>query len=327
MNKSTIYILKGLRKLYAKAFRVPSLPKPACEQDPLAVSRIIYDKLIDDKPCMIARFGSTELVTLVNYLGVKQSDRSILKYIQGRSLPWWWHEGIMDQIQRWSGFFPPTQNKIEQFCELMLEDMKEVDVLGSWLSDESYIEARCSYIKVRLILMEPFWTNLSWMRALEGKKVLIIHPFAETIRMQYGKRHFLFDNPTVLPEFSSLKIIKAVQTLGRSDDRFEDWFDALESMKNEIDKTDFEFALIGCGAYGFPLAAYVKRIGKKSIHLGGALQLLFGIKGNRWENEDFGEQTFGKKGVYKALMNEYWVKPMVVEKPKSAENVESECYW
>lgn len=49
-------------------------------------------------------------------------------------------------------------------------------------------------------------------------------------------------------------------------------------MKDEIDKRDYDIALIGCGAYGFPLAAHIKRSGKKAVHLGGALQLLFGIK-------------------------------------------------
>ena len=55
-------------------------------------------------------------------------------------------------------------------------------------------------------------------------------------------------------------------------------------MKAQIDKEDFDICLIGAGAYGFPLAAYVKRKGKKAVHLGGALQLLFGIKGSRWED-------------------------------------------
>ena len=53
-------------------------------------------------------------------------------------------------------------------------------------------------------------------------------------------------------------------------------------MKSEIDKCDYDVCLIGCGAYGFPLAAHVKHKGKQAIHLGGTLQLLFGIKGNRW---------------------------------------------
>ena len=59
-------------------------------------------------------------------------------------------------------------------------------------------------------------------------------------------------------------------------------------MKAEIDKNYFDIAIIGCGVYGFPLVAHGKRIGKKSIHLGGPTQMLFGIKGKRWlENPNF----------------------------------------
>ena len=50
-------------------------------------------------------------------------------------------------------------------------------------------------------------------------------------------------------------------------------------MKSQMDQTDYDIALIGCGAYGFPLAAHAKRMGKQAIHMGGSLQLLFGIRG------------------------------------------------
>ena len=93
-------------------------------------------------------------------------------------------------------------------------------------------------------------------------------------------------------------------------------------MENEVDKHDFDIALIGCGAYGFPLAAYVKRKGKKAVHFGGSLQLLFGIRGNRWENPNYNPIY-----NYANLMNEYWVKPGSVEKPQNAEKVENACYW
>ena len=86
----------------------------------------------------------------------------------------------------------------------------------------------------------------------------------------------------MLPDFE-LKTIKAVQTIAGQKSEFETWFDALESMKDQISKTDFDIAIIGCGAYGFPLASYVKDLGKQAIHLGGVTQLLFGIKGKRWE--------------------------------------------
>lgn len=327
MNTLSIFTFKALRKLYSKAFRVQPL-RPACEQDPDIGSRIIYDKLMDNQPCMIARFGSTELITMVNYLGVKHPDKNILKYIKGESLAWWWNEGIMEQMQRWSGFFPPTQEKIEQFCELMLEDMKEVDVLGSWLDGERYFDGNMNTIKVHLRLLEPFWGSESWTRALKGKKVLVIHPFAETILQQYEKREQLFKQKEILPDFASLTVIKAVQTLGQTSDEYVDWFEALDSMKHQIDKADFDVCLIGAGAYGFPLAAYVKKIGKKAIHLGGSLQLLFGIKGKRWEDPNYGVQVWNiPYGFYPSLMNEYWTRPLNVEKPETAQKVEGACYW
>ena len=70
-------------------------------------------------------------------------------------------------------------------------------------------------------------------------------------------------------------------------------------------------ALIGCGAYGLPLAAHVKRINKQAIHMGGALQILFGIKGKRWDNHP----TIGN------LYNEYWVRPKTQDKPTHSNNM------
>ena len=99
-------------------------------------------------------------------------------------------------------------------------------------------------------------------------------------------------------------------------------------MKKEVEREDFYVCLIGCGAYGFPLAAYVKRMGKQAIHLGGALQLLFGIKGSRWENPNYGVKEWGiTYGSYSSLINEFWVKPLIKDTPKNAKQVEGACYW
>ena len=119
-----------------------------------------------------------------------------------------------------------------------------------------------------------------------------------------------------------------MQSLGQGDPRFRDWFEALDYMKTEIDKIDYDICLIGAGAYGFPLAAHVKRRGKKALHLGGALQLLFGIIGSRWEDSNYGVKKWGiPKGKYANLINEHWVRPDEDEKPKNAMAVEGECYW
>lgn len=328
MNKNQIFVLKSFRKVYGKLFTKSTKSKPICIEDADLASQIIYNTLMADKPCMIARFGSTELTCLLNYIGVTRDKKKYLSYIKGETQSWWWEQKIINQMQQWSGFFPPTIEKIEQFCKLMLQDIPEVDILGSWLPQEKYFEQQLNTQKVHLRLLEPFWVNQPWTSALVGKNVLVVHPFTDTIVHQYSKREIIFNNRNVLPKFKSLHVVKAVQTLGEGDDRFKDWFDALDFMKNEIDEKDYDVCLIGCGAYGFPLAAHVKRMGKKAIHLGGALQLLFGIKGKRWEDPNYGVKEWGiAYGSYTNLVNENWVRPDLKYKTKNAEKVEGACYW
>ncbi len=281
-------------------------------------NQLVYEALMADKPCMIARFGSTELTTLTNYIGIRINNQNKQDFITGKSLKWWWEPAILKQMQVWSGFFPPTQEKIEAFCDLMLHDTPQVDILGSWLTEEQNVAQGLVNAK-RVILedLEPFFTKNPWTKALAGKKVLVVHPFAETIEKQYLKRELLFDNG-LLPEFE-LKTIKAVQSVAGVETEFEDWFDALNHMKLQIDATAYDICIIGCGAYGFPLAAHVKRSGKKAVHMAGATQLLFGIKGKRWENYVV--------WPYMNLFNEHWVRPGENEKPKNANAVEGACYW
>ena len=171
---------------------------------------------------------------------------------------------------------------------------------------------QCIYLKT----LEPFWFDRPWSSALEGKRVLVIHPFEETIRQQYEKRKELFKDPQVLPEFD-LITLKAVQSIGGKSDKFSSWFDALEWMYQQAMAIDFDIALIGCGAYGFPLAAKIKNAGKMAIHMGGVTQLLFGIKGGRWD----------ARPGYVSLYNENWCRPSSAEKPKDASQVENACYW
>jgi len=321
MNYSQ-FCLKSLRAIYQKVFGTNQPPPFHIISDIQTASDLIYQHLVLDKPCMVARFGAFEMATIINYIGVKRGQRPVTKYIKGEELDWWWNITLLNYIQSNAGFFPSTVEKIEKFCEMMIQDIPMVDILGSWLDDERYFQDELKNATlVEGLLLEPFWSNPPWTNALRGKKILVIHPFAQSIRMQYEKRKLLFKNKDILPEFE-LKTIKAVQSMGGANNDFADWFEALDYMKAETDKTDYDICLIGCGAYGFPLAAHVKRMGKKVVHLGGCLQLLFGIRGARWENPDY-HPVF----KYTALMNDHWVRPCEEEKPKNAEQVEGACYW
>ena len=329
MKKLQAILLKTLRRLYAKAFIGELPPYDRGVTDFNQASELIYDLLVSGKPCMVARFGNNELRALINYLGVAEKKRSSWNYIRGKEFAWWWETSLKKKMTECAGFFPSTDANLMKFGELMVEDMKQVDLLGSWLREEQvmieYYDLH--FKKVRLMLLEPYWATNPWTRVLEGKKVLVVHPFATLIEKQYElKRELLFKDKRVLPKFE-LKTLQAVQSIG-GDSHFQDWFEALDWMKNQIDAIDYDIALIGCGAYGFPLAAHMKRMGKQAVHLGGALQLLFGIRGRRWEDANYGVREWGiANGLYCNLMNEAWVRPSDVERPACADKVEDACYW
>ena len=153
-----------------------------------------------------------------------------------------------------------------------------------------------------------------------GKKVLVIHPQAEIIRSQYARREKIFPGTNILPEFE-LIVQKAVQTnAGEVDERYATWFEALEDMYRKAMAVDFDLAILGCGAYGFPLAAKMKAAGKQAVHLGGITQILFGIHGKRWD-EDKNHQFLQK------YYSDAWVRLTDKEKPKGANVVEDGCYW
>lgn len=328
MKKIEIITLKALRKIYGKLFSSKSSTYDRGITDPDKASELIYSLLATGKSCMIARYGAFELASVINYLGVSDSRHSYLKYISCKSPQWWWNKRLMEYMQSNAGFFPATEENLIRFGELMIEDSKQLDILGSWLPDEKTMitDFKLNLTKVTLLSLEPYWSKNPWSRVLEGKKVLVIHPFASLIEQQYKeKREVLFDDKQVLPKFD-LKTIKAVQSLG-GECEYHDWFEALDVMKSQMDATDYDIVLLGCGAYGFPLAAHAKRMGKQAIHLGGALQLLFGIRGKRWDNLEFGTKSICAKGGYGQLFNTHWVYPGENERPKSFRQVEEGCYW
>ncbi len=320
-NKYFIKICCFLQRKYLQRHAIEPIEMLPYDDIPDSVSKTISSLLLSDSPCMISRFGSVELGCVINYLGV--SHPNISRFVYGVGHPWWWVKSVKEEMGNNAGFFPVTDEGLKFFSERILKDVGLIDVLAAWRTEEAFLKNKMGGAKrIRFLLLDPFWSEQPWTIALVGKKILVVHPFVETIQFQYEKRNLLFKKKQILPDFE-LKTLKAVQTIaGQRDERFKDWFEALEYMKKEVDKIDYDICLIGCGAYGLPLAAHVKRMGKKAVHMGGSLQLLFGIKGRRWEDPNYND-TYN----YAQLMNEHWVRPNREEIPIAATDVEGGCYW
>lgn len=282
----------------------------------------ILKEIINNKePFMCARFGSTESRAILNYQlkQKKVSDFSaIIKHLNGKmNIYWKKHPKFLNNLIELSGFFPNDEKLLEDFINLYYNCTQNLDLLGIWNEYEEFLHVPEKTKLCKIRELEPWFYNEPWTEALEDKKILVIHPFEKTIQEQYKKRETLFNNDKILPDFE-LKTIKAVQTIAGEQSEFKDWFEALESMKNQMNKIDFDVAIIGCGAYGFPLASHAKNLGKIGIHLGGVTQLLFGIKGKRWEDWEHYTQLRKNNG-------EHWV--YANETPKDFKKVEDGCYW
>lgn len=327
--KAKDIIIRSLKRVYRALFH-PCFPAPKCIIDRNVSNELIYKILESGDPCMISRFGTTEINCINNYLCVVSKRPFILKcidYIKDKTHTPWWNESHFHTMHIYSGIFPETEETASRFSRRYLEDIPEIDILGCHQYYEKFMPLKDSVIKLHLECLYPFFVKSPWTRALKGKNVLVIHPFSNTIQTQYKKRKLLFDNEDVLPEFN-LITMQAVQTVAGEPSDFASWFDALDYMERKINGLDFDVAIIGCGAYGLPLAAHVKRMGRQAIHLAGGTQLLFGIKGARWDNPNYGDE-YGIKELfppyYCSLYNEYWTK--ATEKPKNSDLVENSCYW
>lgn len=285
-------------------------------------NRVIYNAIIEGKPFWAGRFGGTEMNMIYQQLLYRMHPEKDAR------------EAAVKQLCMLSGFFPNDIFLAERFVDLMLEDCGQIDLLAEWrryMEDYIYVKYQPNTMLTQLYHIEP-WNMYRhpnskikpWSAALKGKKVLVVHPFEQSIKEQYEKnREHIFERiynaEDVLPQFE-LITLKAVQTLaGEEDARFKTWFDALDWMIEQCRQIEFDVAIIGCGAYGFPLAAEIKRMGKIAIHLGGVTQIMFGIIGSRWEVEypDF----------YRNVVNKYWVRPQETERITNANTVESACYW
>jgi len=269
----------------------------------------IINLLNSSQPFFIGRIGSVELETICNYI-------YFTKRINGQDVPY--TNNIIGMLCNWAGFFPPDHMLIDSFCRMYLKKIKEADLL--WCMWQSKYENKlyqdyCPDTELSLYddTGFPLYEQVPWTSALKGKKVLVIHPFEKSVQINYKQKDKLFSNKNFMPDFE-LITIKAVQTLADNKNvQFSNWFEALDSMKERMSKTDFDIALVGAGAYGFPLAAYAKELGKQALHIGGMLQLYFGIRGKYYDQFNY--------------HNKYWTRPLDEEKPEGFKKVEAGRYW
>lgn len=217
---------------------------------------------------------------------------------------------------------PKDVEDLITFCQYQLDCYKISDLCACFFDQDimkpiySFIESSFQTQLIEYNIIEPYYLKDPWMKLLKGKNVLVISPFADTIQKQYKKRHLLFENKDVLPDFN-LICYKTHMTLA-GNKIHSSWKETFDIMWNDIKQLDFDIALLGCGGYGHPLCLHIRRdLNKSCIYIGGALQILFGIMGKRWETMP----------LITSLTNEHWCYPSTEETCLNSNTVEGGSYW
>ncbi len=272
---------------------------------------------------LVGRLGGTEGRFLGEYLKLKRLQKLGIPIQISSALSRRWKRRRSEVFLQ-AGFYFQDWTDAERFCNEYLDALKQTDILGAWGVAFTWVEGIGLDEKTTAVIpvgftapwVEPYVPGqVAWANSLEGKRVLVVSGFADSVSKQHPKISKIYTGVRY-PSFE-LRVVKAPLAAGNADVNGKSWFELLEETKRQIAGEEFDVALIAAGAFSYPLAAYVKSLGKIGIHCGGGLQLFFGIMGNRWNNSP---------EVLK-YVNKDWVRPSKAETPKMADKIEDACYW
>jgi len=270
----------------------------------IEANKLIAHKIKNNIVMNIGRIGKNELQVCIGYdtntgvdtfwIGNLQNNAGV--YGNEEDVVWFCYEYIKSI----------HMSDIHVYWQMGIDELQNY-FFHKYAKEATFIENRA---------VEPFHFQEPWSKELEGKNVLIVNPLAKSIPSQYKKRSLLWENKDILPEFN-LIMYESVQSIGNTGPHY-GWGESFRIMKEEISKLEFDIALLGCGAYGMPLGTFIKEeMNKSAIYVGGGLQILFGIKGKRWDAHD----------EISSMYNQNWIRPFPQEIPNDKDLVENGCYW
>ena len=237
-----------------------------------------------------------------------------------------------NQLEARTGFYSTRRGAayledLKTFADLYLQALRESTMCIRNQPEtervETLLESTVEGFQTEVFVWnsDKIWT---WAPLLEGCRVLIVSPFSETIEKQLEFKHCLHKTGLPhsnfeFPEFEAT-FLKAPLTLQGCALPHESWVETSSELCRKSEEIDFDLALISCGSYAQALAHHIYRGGRKAMVVGGVLQTLFGIKGNRWSRV--------KGNVVSEWYNEFWTEPSLQETPPASRyRPEYDNFW
>ena len=279
------------------------------------------------KPFFIGRNGTIEIEAVFFWIFHRKTQQ-----------PSPYPDYIRTQISINAGIFPNTDESIDRWCYAYTESLRELDGLAAgWYKPLEKVEKAiidthtdASAFRCPLRSLEPYYVppHLRWTQYLSGKRVAVVSSFVSSIRKQLygekmaaiwtGDRSNMITDPTV--EWSFVRTGYSPYLAGdkgRWPSAVTSWEKAVEHVVEEVVASKAQIALVGCGGLGMVIGGELRRRGVSVLVLGGAIQVLFGLKGRRWASHS----------IISTFWNDAWKWPDEDEVPKGAVLVERGCYW
>lgn len=276
------------------------------EKDNLYIKSII----LENKPFFIGRIAGCELKIAYNVLN-NVFDTNDLK-----------------QLENNAGIYVKNKDSLNIYVKQLVKSYDNCTVIAEWdtsgevftntgIGQQLITKRTYAIPKINALSLEPYYFKDSWMPALKGKKILVIHPFSKTFQKQVPNLKKIFPDLSWF-EDCEFQFIEPPLTLA-GNHRGVCWQEHLEPFLNSLREViNFDIALVAAGGYGMLIADFIfKDLGKSVMYIGGALQLFFGVIGKRW---------FDNNDILK-LVNDDWSRPDKGDKPKNFIEVEKGCYW
>jgi hypothetical protein len=220
-----------------------------------------------------------------------------------------------------AGVYPFNGDVFDSYCNQTLKLLPNFDMLVAWNGFDGELISKYGKVGItttELRALEPFYHESPWSLELKDKNVLLISPFTETAKLQYANRKEVWSKKEVLPDFNLLTIKSPYSSGVDPNTPFKSWFEAYDHMQNLMSNMSFDVAIVGAGAYSLWLVNHAKSLGKIGIHIGGGTQILFGIKGRRWDAHDNISKFF----------NDSWRRPSAEETPINPNLIgDGATYW
>ncbi len=220
-------------------------------------SELIYHSITEGRPLCVGKLGRTELqiMQLWSSRALGGFSWRLLDSLATGDPHFYFFRAR--RLLEHAGITPLSPENHLRFFELMISTLGNIDILGSWAPGEAwFLEKFNNPHLVDLADIEPFRHARPWSRSLEARKVLVVHPYSESIKNQYEVHgDGIFNHRGVLPDFSLTTITPPQAYFGEIQGA-DDWLASLKSSKLQskkltsmslswaLDHLGYRFALI-----------------------------------------------------------------------------------